>query len=188
MDAGEHIEVVVDLVLHAEVGHALGDRMVMVDEVELHRAFAPPGDLLAPGAAEEVAVIVVGGAATGDRARVDHHEAAAALRVGVDDLAFLGLEIAADLAVDDDYVGLRQLGRGREDVATFDLGPAFLEERYPVAEEGWVVMIAGAVGLRAGAEKDAERLRARSRGRNRVGTTGLGGDVGGENSAEGQEG
>ena len=188
VDAREHIEVVVDLVLHAEVGHAFRDRVLAVHEVQLHRAFAPLRDLLTPGAAEEVAVIVVRSAATGDRPSMNHHEAAAALRVGVDGRAFLRLEVAANLAVDDEDIGFGQLRGGREGVAAIHLGAAFLEQGHPVAQEGRVIMVAGAVGLRAGAEEDPERLRARARRGNRVGAAGLRGHVGGENSAEGQEG
>ena len=188
VDAREHIEVVVDFVLHAEVGHALGDRVLAVHEVQLHRAFAPLRDLLSPGAAEKVAVIVIRGAATGDGAGVDHHEAAAALGVGVDVGPFLGLEVAPDLTVDDEHVGLGQLRRGWEDITTLDLGAAFLEQGHPVAQEGRVVMVAWAVRLRAGAEEDAERLRAGTRRGDGIGAAGLRGHVGGENSAEGQEG
>ena len=48
---------------------------------------------------------------------MDDHEAAAALGVGVDELALLGLEVAADLTVDDRHVGLRELGRGERSTA-----------------------------------------------------------------------
>jgi hypothetical protein len=53
---------------------------------------------------------------------VDDHEPAAALGVRIDELAFGGLKVTADLTVNNDDVGLGELSRSREDVAALGQG------------------------------------------------------------------
>ena len=119
---------------------------------------------------------------------MDDHEAAAALRIGVDEFAFGGLEVATNLAVDDEHIGLGELGRRREDVAALGEGTLGIEQGNPVPEEGRVVMITGPVGLWTRADKDTEGLRARAGSWDGVGSTRPRGGVGGEKAKSGQEG
>ena len=59
--------------------------------------------------------------------------------------------------MDDHHVGLRELLGGREGVAPGGFHAPGVEQRNPITKEGWMVMVAGAVGLRSGADEDAER-------------------------------
>ena len=179
VDVGAQVHVVVDFVLHAEVGDALGDGVRLVDEAELHGAFAPLGHLLAPGAADEVLVEIGRGVVAGDGAGVDHDETAAARRELLHAGAFVGLEVAAALAMDDEHVGAREFFVGREGLHTLGVGvtdgdfhAGLREQRLPVAGEGRVIMVAGTMGLRPATEEDAER----------------GGGVGGEHRGESEQG
>ena len=179
VDVGPQVHVVVDLVLHPEVGDAFRDGVALVDELELHGAFAPLGHLLAPGTADEVFVEVGRGVVAGDGAGVDHDETAAAGRELRDAGAFVGLEVAAALAVDDEHVGAREFFVGGEGLHALGVGVADrhlhagrVEQRLPVASEGRVVMVSGAMGLGAATEEDAERGRG----------------VGGEDRGESEQG
>ena len=170
VDILAQVHIVVDLVLHAEVGDALRDTVLLVDELEFHRAFAPLGHLLAPGAADEVLVEVGRGVVPGDGAGVDHHEATAARSEFLDADFFVRLEVTAGLTVDDEHVGAREffirgeslhpLGVG---VADGDLHAGGVKQGPPVARERRVVMVARSVALGAATEEDAERSRGISR-------------------------
>ena len=79
--------------------------MVLINELEFHRAFTPLGHLLAPRAADEVFIEVGRGIVAGDGTGMDDNEAAAASGEFLDAGFFIGLEVAAALAVDDEHVG-----------------------------------------------------------------------------------
>ena len=164
MDVVAQVHVVVDFVLHAEVGDVLRDAVRLVDELEFHRALAKLGHLLAPGAADQVLVEVGRGVVAGDGAGVDHHEAAAAGRELLDAGFFVRLEVAAALAVDDEYVGAGEFFVGGESLHALGVGVADGglhagrgKQRLPVAGEGGMVMVARTVGLGAAADEHAER-------------------------------
>ena len=179
VDVVAEIHVVVDLILHAEVRDVLRDAVGLVDELEFHGTFAPLGDLLAPGTADEVLIEIGGRVVAGHGAGVDHDEAAAAGRELFDPALLVGLEVAATLAVDDEHVGAAEFFVRREGLHAFIIRVADgylhaggVEQRAPVAGEGRVVVVARAVGLRAAAEEHAER----------------GGGIGGEDRDEREQG
>ncbi len=60
---------------------------------------------------------------------------------------------------DEEHVRMIELLLGGEFISAAGLGTTFIEERHPVAQEGGVVMRAGAVRLGTGADEDPERLR-----------------------------
>ena len=165
MDVVAQVHVVIDLIFHREISHAVRDGVVggaggVAHEAQLHRAFFPFGDFLAPRSADEVFVVDHRGVATCDCRGVDHDEPTAALGVGIDDFFFGRFEVSPGLAVDDHNVRRRQLfGGGKGVIATGDLHAGGGEEGHPVAEEGGMIMIAGAVRLRSGADEDAQRRR-----------------------------
>ena len=166
MDICAQVHVVVDLILHAEVSDAFRDDVLLIDELEFHRAFAPFGDLLTPRAAHEVLVEIGGGVVASDGAGVDYDEAAAARGELLDADFFVRLEVAARLTVDDEHVGAGEFFIRGEGLHAFDVGVADgnlhasrIQQGLPVARERWVVMVARAVALGAATEEDAERSR-----------------------------
>jgi hypothetical protein len=98
---------------------------------------------------------------------VDDDEPAAALEEGVEVGAVGSVgNVAALLRVDKQDVGGGELLGAGKRVASRGAGAALVEERDPLREKARVVVLAGAVRLRTGADEDAKR-RLCSRGRER---------------------
>ena len=171
---GEEIHVVVNLVVHLPVGGVAGDGMLAVDEVEMHRGLEELRGALAPGAADD-GLIPIG--VLGDGGGVDDDEAAAAGEVGAEIGAVGFGDVAGFLSVEDEDVGGGELFGGGKGVAARGDGAARIEERDPIGEEARVVVGAGAVGFRTGADVDAEGLGGGERG----------GEDDGEEGDEGEE-
>lgn len=87
---------------------------------------------------------------------MDHDDATAALREAEDLLFFLRRKIAAPVAVDEEDVGVVEFGLGRGAVCAGGLSAPGVEERYPVSEEGGVIVGSGSVTFGAGADEDAQ--------------------------------
>ena len=95
---------------------------------------------------------------------MDDDDATAAGEIGLEVRAVGAGDVAALLGVDHEDVGGGELGGGGKGVAARGDGAAGIEERDPIGEEARVVVGAGAVGFRAGAEVDAEGLGRGERG------------------------
>ena len=169
---GEDVHVVINLVVHLPVGRAARDGVVAVAEIEVHRGLEPFGGALAPRAADDgfipIGVFGNGGGVDDDEATAAGEEGGEVGAVGFDD-------VAGAVGVENEDIGGGELRGGGERVAAAGDGAAGIQERDPVGEEAGVVVGAGAVGLRAGADEDAE---------GRFGGGGASGERGGDGKRE----
>ena len=155
VDVFAQVHVVVDLVVHGPIRRAARDRVAAVGEVDVHRRLEPLGRALAPRAANDG--LVPFGIA-GDGGGVKDDDSAAAFEKCLEVRAVGGVgNVAAFLGMDDQNVGVGQLRRGGKGVPAGGAGAAFIEQRHPFLQEARVVVLAGAVGFRAGADEDAQR-------------------------------
>ena len=157
MDVGHQIHVVVDLVVHGPVGHVLRDRALAIGEVQLHRAFEPPGRAVAPRAAgdrpEPVRI-------ARDVAGVDGDQAAAAGEELRQILAIGGIrDVARLLRVQDQHVGLVELCLGGKGLGPGRARAARVQQRQPVLQEARMIVGARSVGLRPGPDEHAQLAR-----------------------------
>ena len=169
---GQHVHVVVNLVVHRPVRHVLRDRTVAVGEVEVHRPFEPPGRAVAPRPADQ-ALEPVG--VVRDRPGVDDDEPAAPRDEIGQVLAIRRvLDGSRRLRVKNEDVGLVELGLCGKPLRAGRLRAALVEQRDPFLEEARVVVRARTVRLRPGANEDAQR-RLRPRAHRRAPGAPLGG-------------
>ena len=90
VDVLGHVEAVVDLVLPVEIGHALHNRVLGIDEIDPDIALVPLSLLLAipaPGSADDLLAPLV--LITADHAVVKHHHATAAGQEVLEACAFV---------------------------------------------------------------------------------------------------
>jgi len=140
--------VVEGFVEEGEVGHALHDGVGGVgDGVGYGRAEGVVDFAMLFRAAHEGGEIGWVGSAEGV---VEANEAAAAVDVGVEGRFFFGGEEPGVSFIDDDDVGVGQIGGGGGVKRSVDDGAVLGEELGPIGEELGVVVLAGLVGFEAG--------------------------------------
>ena len=165
-----HVETVVDLVLPVEVGDALHDRVLGVDEIDPDVPFMPLGLLVAvppPGAADDLLAPLVLVAA--DHTIMDDHHTTAARQEVLEAGALIAGDLHAVGGIDHQHVGRLELGRRREFHGTAGGDPAFGEELGPFAQEPRVVVLVGPMGLDAAADEHAQRGGLESDGERKQG-------------------
>ena len=125
-----------------------------VGEVEVHGRFEPLGRPFFPRAADDG---FIPGGVRGHGARVEGDDAAPSSEVVVKIGAVGARDIAAIIGVEHKHIGFSELGGGGEMITAGGDGAARIEEGDPFGEEARMIVGPGTVGLRPGANINAER-------------------------------
>lgn len=152
---GQQIHVVVDFVVDVEVADVLGDRVVVIGEIEAHRGLQPLRLPKVPRTADDGLEPVV---ILRHRRRVDDDQTAATGEELHQILPLIAnLDVSSLLRVQDEHVRLVELLLRWEFHAALALGAAFIEHRHPFLEKLREIMRTGSVGFFTSADEDAER-------------------------------
>ena len=100
MNVGRQIHVVIDLVLHFKVRAILGDRIEAVGEIKIHRPLKPLRRSFRPRPTNQLFVILGPLRRIGHRPRMNHHNAAAPLREGIQTNTFSHRKIPSAISMD----------------------------------------------------------------------------------------
>ena len=170
VDVLGHIEAVVDLVLPVEVGHTLHNRVLRIDEIDPDIALVPLSLLLAipaPGAADDLLAPLV--LITADHAVMEHHHATTAGQEVLEAPTLVADDFHAVGRVYHQHIGRLQLGLCREFHSAAGGDSSLGEELGPFTQESRMIVLVGAVGFDAAADKDAERSGVKSDGERQQG-------------------
>ena len=157
MGIGGHVDLVIDFVLPIEVGDALGDRVLLIDEIDTDIAFVPDG-LLVTVPTPGTALNFFGPfpLVAGDDAVMDHDQATATAKELLGIGAIIAFNLHAVGGEDDEDIGILELGGGWEFHGTVCLDTTFFQQLGAVGEEARVVMLIRAVSLDSGTNENPQ--------------------------------
>ena len=126
MDVRRQIHVVVNLVIHLEVRAILGDWVLAIGEIQVHRAFEPLRQATQPRTTDKLFIICRALRGIGYGTGMNHHDAATAFRVFIEQDPLFRFEISTAIAVNDEDIGGVELRFGREVVTASGLGASLV--------------------------------------------------------------